>query len=68
MSMSLLLYATPLFWLSLLMILLPTEVGFLSRAMNLVSLSFEGWLLCAGVASLTLWVSEGYKWVAYRRN
>ena len=53
---------------SLLMILLPTEVGFLSRAMNLVSLSFEGWLLCAGVASLTLWVSEGYKWVAYRRN
>ena len=53
---------------SLLMILLPTEVGFLSRGMNLVSLSFEGWLLCAGVASLTLWVSEGYKWVAYRRN
>ena len=53
---------------SLLMILLPTEVGFLSRGMNLVSLSFEGWLLCAGVASLTLWVSEGYKWVAYRRG
>jgi hypothetical protein len=31
-------------------------------------LSFEGLVLCAAAASLTLWVSEGYKWVAYRRG
>ncbi len=42
---------------SFLAIYLPTEIGFLSRALGLVGLSFEEWLACAAVASLTLWVS-----------
>ena len=46
---------------------LPTEVGFLNRIMGLVSLSFDQWLWCAAFASLTLWVSEGYKWIARRQ-
>jgi Ca2+-transporting ATPase len=45
-------------------ILLATELGFLQRGLNLVSLDFAGWLFCAAVASLTLWVSELYKWLA----
>lgn len=45
-------------------VLLATELGFLQRSMNLVSLEFSGWLFCGAVASLTLWVSELYKWVA----
>jgi P-type Ca2+ transporter type 2C len=52
---------------SFLAIYLPTEIGFLSRAMGLVGLSFEEWLVCAAVASLTLWVSEGYKWLTRAR-
>jgi Ca2+-transporting ATPase len=52
---------------SFLAIYLPTEIGFLSRALGLVGLSFEEWLVCAAVASLTLWVSEGYKWVTRAR-
>ena len=48
---------------SLLSVWLPTEFAALQRALNLVSLTFPQWLLCAGVASLTLWVSEGYKWI-----
>ena len=47
--------------ISFLAIFLPTELDFLSRRLELVSLPFEGWLLCALVASLTLWVSEIYK-------
>ena len=47
--------------ISFLAIFLPTELGFLSRSLALVSLPLEGWLLCALVASLTLWVSEIYK-------
>jgi len=43
--------------------LLATELGFLQRGLNLVSLDFTGWLFCAGVASLILWVSELYKWL-----
>ena len=45
-------------------VLLATELGFLQRSMNLVSLNFSGWLFCGAVASLTLWVSELYKWIA----
>ncbi|MBP1703349.1 MAG: ATPase, partial [Chloroflexi bacterium] len=48
-------------FISFLAIFLPTELDFLSRRLELVSLPFEGWLLCALVASLTLWVSEIYK-------
>ena len=48
---------------SLLAVWLPTELAVLQRTLNLVSLTFPQWLLCAGVASLTLWVSEGYKWI-----
>ena len=54
--------------ISLIAILLPTEVSFLQRNMALVSLDFELWLLCAALASVTLWVSEGYKLFAYRRQ
>jgi Ca2+-transporting ATPase len=45
-------------------VLLATELNFLQRGLNLVSLGFSGWLFCAAVASLTLWVSELYKWIA----
>jgi Ca2+-transporting ATPase len=45
----------------LLAIYLPTELGFLQRALTLVELNFQGWLLCAVIASFTLWVSELYK-------
>jgi Ca2+-transporting ATPase len=54
--------------ISILAIFLPTELGFLSRSMELVSLPFEGWLFCVVVASLTLWVSEGYKLIARLRG
>lgn len=47
---------------------LPTELGFLSRSMQLVSLTFEGWLFCVVVASLTLWVSEGFKLITRSRK
>ncbi len=49
---------------SFLAVFLATELGFLQRSMNLVSLDFSGWLFCGAVASLTLWVSELYKWIA----
>ncbi|MCB9122171.1 MAG: cation-translocating P-type ATPase [Caldilinea sp.] len=49
-------------------ILLPTEIGFLQRGMQLVSLDFETWLLCAALASVMLWVSEGFKLIFYRRG
>jgi P-type Ca2+ transporter type 2C len=52
----------------LLAIYLPTVLGFMSNSMGLVSLSFEGWLFCVVVASLTLWVSEGFKLVARLRK
>ncbi len=45
-------------------VLLATELNFLQRGLNLISLDFSGWLFCAAVASLTLWVSEIYKWIA----
>jgi Ca2+-transporting ATPase len=48
----------------LLAIYLPTELDFLSRNLELVPLPVNGWLFCIALASLTLWVSEGYKWVA----
>jgi magnesium-transporting ATPase (P-type) len=44
--------------------LLATELSFLQRWLELVSLDLAGWLFCAAVASLTLWVSELYKWLA----
>jgi magnesium-transporting ATPase (P-type) len=47
---------------ALLAIILPTELGFLKGRLELVSLPFKGWLFCILVASLSLWVSEGYKW------
>jgi Ca2+-transporting ATPase len=49
-------------------IYLPTELDFMSRSMELVSLTLEGWLFCVIVASLTLWVSEGYKFFARSRR
>jgi Ca2+-transporting ATPase len=42
-------------------VLLATELSFLQRSLNLISLDFAGWMFCAAIASLTLWVSEGYK-------
>ncbi len=50
--------------ISLLAIFLPTELSFLSRSLGLVAMPFEGWLFCILVASLSLWVSEGYKLIA----
>jgi Ca2+-transporting ATPase len=49
--------------LSFLAVFLATELDFLQRAFDLVSLDFTDWLFCAVVASLTLWVSELYKWL-----
>ena len=37
-----------------------------ARRLVLVELPFKGWLFCILVASLTLWVSEGYKLIARR--
>ena len=53
---------------SLVAILLPTELGFLQRGMQLASLDLRGWIGCLVLASAVLWVSEGYKWLAYRRS
>jgi Ca2+-transporting ATPase len=49
---------------SLVAIYLPTELNFLQRSMGLVSIGFQGWLVCLGLASITLWVSEIFKWLA----
>lgn len=49
---------------SFLAVLLATELNFLQRGLDLVPLSFTGWIFCAAAASLTLWVSELYKWIA----
>jgi Ca2+-transporting ATPase len=48
---------------SFMAVLLATELSFLQRVLQLVSLDFSGWLFCIAVASLTLWVSELYKWI-----
>lgn len=45
-------------------VLLATELGFLQQWLKLVSLDLADRLFCAAVASLTLWVSELYKWLA----
>jgi len=50
------------------MILVPTELGFVQRSMALVSLPFDGWLACAALASVVLWLSEGFKWLVYMRK
>jgi Ca2+-transporting ATPase len=52
------------FLITLLAIILPTKLDFLAKGMNLVDLPFNGWMYCLLVASLTLWVSEIYKWVS----
>jgi hypothetical protein len=39
-------------------------MDFLANGMGLVDLPFKGWMFCLIVASLTLWVSEIYKWVS----
>jgi Ca2+-transporting ATPase len=53
---------------SLLGIFLPTVVEVLRRNLGLVELSFQGWLYCIAIASLTLWVSEAYKLLVYARK
>lgn len=47
--------------MSFVAVLLATELNFLQRSLSLVSLDFNGWMFCAAVASLLLWVSEAYK-------
>lgn len=54
--------------ISLLAIYLPTVLDFLSRALGMNELTFEGWLCSLLSASLVLWVSEGYKLLVYRRK
>ena len=49
--------------ISFLAVLLPTEIAFLQHNLALVSLPFVGWLFCIVTASLTLWVSELYKYL-----
>ena len=44
-------------------VLLATELGFLQRAFELVSLGFMDWVFCAVVASIILWTSELYKFI-----
>jgi Ca2+-transporting ATPase len=54
--------------ISLLAIFLPTVLEFLGRGLGLIALPFEGWVFCILLASVTLWVSEAYKLIAYRKK
>jgi Ca2+-transporting ATPase len=51
--------------IALLSIIVPTKLDFLAKSMGLIDMPFfPGWLYCLLLASLTLWVSEIYKWVS----
>jgi Ca2+-transporting ATPase len=55
-----------LFGLSLLLILLPTELDFLSNRLGLTPLTGEQWRLAIGLALALLLVSEGIKFILRR--
>ncbi len=57
-----------LYGLSLLLILLPTVLGFLQRALQFQALSLEQWLLCLGFALVLLLVDEVIKFFMRRRQ
>ena len=57
-----------LYGLALLLTFLPTELGFTQRSMGLASLTFEQWLLCAGLAFALLLVDEVVKFFLRRRH
>jgi Ca2+-transporting ATPase len=57
-----------LYGLSLVLTLLGTEVGFFQRILGTVSLSFEQWLLCVGLAFGLLLVDEVIKFFLRRRS
>ena len=50
-----------LYGMALLLIFLPTELGFLQRGLGLTSLSGNQWLLCIGLALALLIVYEVIK-------
>jgi len=50
-----------LYGMALLLIFLPTELGFLQRGLGLTSLSGNQWLLCIGLAIALLIVYEVIK-------
>ncbi len=56
-----------LYGLALLLVFLPTELGFLQRGLGLTSLSGSQWLLCIGLAIALLLVNEVVK-VFLRRS
>jgi Ca2+-transporting ATPase len=57
-----------LYGLALLLTLLGTELGFFQRILGTVSLSFDQWLLCIGLAFALLLVDEAIKFMLRRRR
>ena len=57
-----------LYGLALLLIFLPTELGFLQRILGMTSLSGDQWLICIGFAIALLLVDEVIKVFLRRRR
>ncbi|HMT22270.1 MAG TPA: HAD-IC family P-type ATPase, partial [Promineifilum sp.] len=57
-----------LYGLALLLTLLGAELGILQRILNTVSLTFDQWLLCIGLAFALLLVDEAIKFFMRRRR
>ncbi len=57
-----------LYGLALLLVLLPTVLGFLQRVLGFESLSLEQWLLCTGLAVALLLVDEVIKFFLRSRH
>ncbi len=57
-----------LYGLALLLVLLPTVLGFLQNVLNFDSLTLEQWLICFGFAFVLLLVDEVIKIFLRRRN
>ncbi|MFN2187180.1 MAG: cation transporting ATPase C-terminal domain-containing protein, partial [Candidatus Promineifilaceae bacterium] len=57
-----------LYGLALLLALLATELGFLQRILGTISLTFNQWLLCIGLALLLLLIDEVVKYFMRRRG
>jgi Ca2+-transporting ATPase len=57
-----------LYGLALLLIFLPTELGFLQRILGMTSLSRDQWLICIGFAFVLLLVDEVIKFFLRRRR
>ena len=57
-----------LYGLALLLIFLPTELGFMQRILGMTSLNSEQWLICIGFAFVLLLVDEVIKFFLRRRR